>query len=148
MAQRQVSVTRTIAAPPEAIFALLVDPRKHVELDGSGTVRASRSVGPRRLELNSRFGMDMKLLGVPYRIRNQVVEYEENRLITWRHFYGHRWRWQLRDLGDGRTEVTETFDWAPSWMPLILELVRFPAKNKKAIRATLAHLDQLFPSPA
>ncbi|GGS26402.1 hypothetical protein GCM10010171_19880 [Actinokineospora fastidiosa] len=101
----------------------------------------------RRLKLGDRFGMDMKM-GLPYKIRNTVVEFEEGRLIAWRHFYGHRWRWQLKDLGDGRTEVTETFDWSTARIGLLLEWVRFPGKNLKSIRATLERLDKMFPAPA
>ncbi|PPK64033.1 SRPBCC family protein [Actinokineospora auranticolor] len=139
MSPRQVSDTRVVAAPAAELFALLTDPAKHPELDGSGSVLASRSTGPRKLGLGDHFGMDMRM-GLPYKIRNTVVEYEENRLIAWRHFYGHRWRWQLTDLGDGRTEVTETFDWSTARIGFLLALVGFPAKNLKAIRATLDRL--------
>ena len=33
-----ITVERTIAAPAEKIFALLADPGRHHEIDGSGTV--------------------------------------------------------------------------------------------------------------
>ncbi|GLZ36395.1 SRPBCC family protein [Actinokineospora sp. NBRC 105648] len=147
MPARQVSDARVVAASPATIFALLSDPAKHPLIDGSGTVLAARSTGPRKLELGARFGMDMKM-GAPYKILNTVVEYEEDRLIAWRHFYGHRWRWQLRDLGDGRTEVTETFDWSTARIGFLLELVKFPAKNLKGIRATLDRLEEMFPARA
>ncbi|SDH52490.1 Uncharacterized conserved protein YndB, AHSA1/START domain [Actinokineospora alba] len=143
MAPRQVSDTRIVDAPAAEIFDLLVDPANHPLIDGSGTVLAARGTGPRRLKLGEKFGMDMKM-GRRYKILNTVVEFEENRLIAWRHFYGHRWRWQLRDLGDGRTEVTETFDWSTTRLGLLLELVKFPGKNLKAIRATLDRLQQRF----
>jgi uncharacterized protein YndB with AHSA1/START domain len=143
MAPRQVSDTRIVDAPAAEIFELLVDPAKHPLIDGSGTVLAARSTGPRRLKLGEKFGMDMKM-GLPYKILNTVVEFEENQLIAWRHFYGHRWRWQLRDLGDGRTEVTETFDWSTARIGFLLELVKFPGKNLKGIRATLDRLQQRF----
>lgn len=143
MAPRQVSDTRVIDAPAAEIFELLADPAKHPLIDGSGTVLAARSTGPRRLKLGDKFGMDMKM-GRQYKILNTVVEFEEERLIAWRHFYGHRWRWQLRDLGDGRTEVTETFDWSTARIGFLLELVKFPGKNLKSIRATLDRLQQRF----
>lgn len=85
-------------------------------------------------------------LGLPYRILNTVVEYEPDRLIAWRHFSGHRWRWQLRDLGDDRTEVTETFDWSTARSPRAIELLGFPSRNRKAIEATLYRLDGLLSS--
>ncbi|HVK22460.1 MAG TPA: SRPBCC family protein [Actinokineospora sp.] len=143
MAYRQVSDTRIISAPATEIFELLADPDKHPLIDGSGTVKASRAKGRRRLALGDKFGMDMHM-GLPYKILNTVVEFEENRLIAWRHFYGHRWRWQLADLGDGRTEVTETFDWSTARIGLLLELVKFPGKNLKGIRATLDRLEQRY----
>ncbi|WP_018686430.1 SRPBCC family protein [Actinokineospora enzanensis] len=143
MSTRQVSETRVIAAPPDRIFALLADPAQHPLIDGSGTVQASRSTGPRKLELGARFGMDMKM-GLPYKILNTVVEYEESLLIAWRHFYGHRWRWQLRDLGDGRTEVTETFDYSTTPVGFLLALVGFPERNRRGIHATLDRLAGMF----
>lgn len=144
---RQVSASRVINAPAFEIFELLVDPAKHPLIDGSGTVLAALGREGRRLSLGDRFGMDMKM-GLPYKIRNTVVEFEEGSLIAWRHFYGHRWRWQLKDLGDGRTEVTETFDWSTAWSGFLLERVKFPAKNLKAIRATLERLAGMFPESA
>jgi hypothetical protein len=145
--QRQISESRVVHAGPSRIFALLADPANHPRLDGSGSVRASRSTGPRRLELGSRFGMDMRI-GLPYKIFNTVVEFEPDRLIAWRHFSGHRWRWQLRDLGDDRTEVTETFDWSTARSPRAIELLGFPARNRKGIEATLRRLDELVSQPA
>jgi uncharacterized protein (UPF0262 family) len=40
---KQVSVTRFIAAPPEAIFDVLADPAKHPIIDGSGSLKVSVS---------------------------------------------------------------------------------------------------------
>ena len=142
MTERKISLSQVVEVPPARIFELLVDPANHPLLDGSGSVRASRSTGSRRLELGSRFGMDMRL-GVPYKILNTVVEFEPDRLIAWRHFSGHRWRWQLHDLGDGRTEVTETFDWSTARSPRAIELLGFPARNRMGIEASLRRLGDL-----
>lgn len=136
---RQVSVSRTVPAPASEIFPLLTDPAQHPILDGSGTVRAAREGNPATLELGSRFAMDMKL-GARYRITNTVVEYEQDRLIAWRHFYGHRWRWELSPHEDGTTEVTETFDWAPSLVPFLMDRTPIPRRNKAAIAKTLERL--------
>lgn len=135
-------MSRVVNASPARVFELLADPANHPLLDGSGSVRASRSSGPRRLGLGDRFGMDMRL-GLPYKILNTVVEFEADRLIAWRHFSGHRWRWELRDLGDGRTEVTETFDWSTARSPRAIELLGFPSRNRRGIEATLRRLDEL-----
>ena len=144
MGTRQVSRSAVIAAAPEQIFGLLADPAQHPLIDGSGMVRASRASAPARLSLGAEFGMDMRM-GVPYRIQNTVVEFEENRLIAWRHFFGHRWRWLLEPAGDGRTEVTETFDWSTARSPLGIRLLGYPKRNAEAIEKTLARLDGMFP---
>lgn len=139
-----MSETRVIATTPETIFALLADPASHPVIDGSGSVLAPR--GPaQRLALGSTFGMDMKL-GANYKVLNTVVEFEENRLITWRHFAGHRWRWRLLPIDGGRTQVTETFDWSTARYPLLLTLSPFPRRNRVAIRKTLDNLTQMFPA--
>jgi uncharacterized protein YndB with AHSA1/START domain len=144
MGKRQVSATRTIAAPPETLFELLADPAQHALIDGSGSVRAAREGGPQRLELGSKFSMDMRI-GAPYKILNTVVEFEGDRLIAWRHFNGHRWRWRLEPAGEGRTEVTETFDWSTARMPLLISLSPFPRKNKAGIQKSLDRLSAMFP---
>lgn len=145
MSKRQISVTRTIATTPEKIFELLADPAQHPLIDGSGTVRAARDGGPHRLELGAKFGMDMKM-GAPYKIQNTVVEFEENRLIAWRHFNGHRWRWALEPAGEGSTEVTETFDWSTARFPFLIDISFFPKKNKQGIERSLERLDRMFPA--
>ncbi|KLL11817.1 MULTISPECIES: SRPBCC family protein [Protofrankia] len=143
MAVREIAATRTIPATAEQIFGLLADPAQHPVIDGSGTVRAVRPGGARRLTLGSKFGMDMRM-GVPYRIENTVVEFEENRLITWRHFFGHRWRWLLTPLPDGRTEVTETFDWSTARIPWLIDVSPFLRKNRAGIEKSLERLAGLF----
>jgi len=85
----------------------------------------------------------MKLFGVPYKMRNTVVEFEEGRRIAWRHFGGHRWRYVLEPV-DGRTRVTESFDYSMYAAPqrLLIEGLRFPSRNRAGIAGTLANLKQ------
>ncbi|MEV8607541.1 SRPBCC family protein [Amycolatopsis sp. NPDC051373] len=144
MGTRQISRTAVVAASPEQLFDLLADPANHPLIDGSGTVRAGRDGAPSRLSLGATFGMDMKM-GAPYRISNTVVEFEENRLIAWLHFGGHRWRWLVEPAGDGRTTVTETFDYSTARSPLALKLMGYPKRNADGIEKTLARLTKMFP---
>ena len=78
-----------IQAPPSKIFDILADPNAHALFDGSSTINKAIS-GPDRLSLGARFGMSMKIK-VPYHITNEVVAFEENRKITWRHLM--KWTW-------------------------------------------------------
>lgn len=136
-----VSLTRIIEAPAATIFAVLADPARHVEIDGSGTVRGLQGEGT-RLVLGSQFGMSMKLGFVPYRIRNTVVEFEENTLIAWQHFGGHRWRYELASEqgADNATSVTESFDWNKSHFKTIIRAAGYPGRHANNIEQTLERL--------
>lgn len=138
---KKVSVSRDIAAAPEQIFAVLASPAGHAQIDGSGTVVAARPGQPDTLVLGSRFGMSMKL-GVPYRMQNTVVEYEENRLIAWQHVGKHRWRYELTPI-EGGTRVTETFDWSTARSPRFIELMGYPKKHIPNMERTLERLEQV-----
>lgn len=135
-----VSEERFIAAPPEKIFDVLADPAQHAAIDGSGTVQHARSGGPRRLSLGAKFGMSMRI-GVPYRISNTVVEFEEGRLIAWRHFGGHVWRYELEPR-EGGTLVRETVDYSRSHSQLYVKLAGWVPRSRRAIEQTLARLEQ------
>lgn len=144
MSGREVSASAVVAAEPAAVFDLLADPRRHHEFDGSGTVRTAIA-GPARLGPGARFGMAMHW-GLPYRIRNTVVEFEEGRRIAWRHFGRHVWRYDLEPVAGG-TRVTETFDWGPSLSPWALEKWGAPARNLASIRGTLRRLTGILGAP-
>ncbi|MGH3498500.1 MAG: SRPBCC family protein [Nocardioidaceae bacterium] len=136
-----VAVERTIAADPQAVFDVLADPAQHPVIDGSGSVQGVRPGNPKRLSLGARFGMDMRI-GVSYKIANVVVEYEEGRLIAWRHFAGHRWRYTLTPVPTG-TLVREEWDPTPvplNWLAYVL--MGFPRKNQAGMEQTLVRLEQ------
>ncbi|MGP4019560.1 SRPBCC family protein [Saccharopolyspora sp. 5N708] len=139
MAQNEHSVFSSliVQASPEAVFDVLADPRKHSLIDGSGTVQGELS-GPERLVLGSKFGMRMHR-GVGYRMTNTVVEYEENRLIAWRHILPCRWRYELEPEGDSATKVTETYDYA-TMLPKLVTRTGLPKQNLASIEATLRRL--------
>lgn len=146
---RVETVERTIAAAPETIFALLTDPSRHRNFDGSGTVRGARS-GPDRLELGSTFGMSMKV-GVSYRMVSTVIEYEQDRLLAWqthgptalgKYFGGRVWRYELEPVG-AATRVRESWDITRE-SALTRPLVQKQAAATRAsMAATLARIEEL-----
>jgi uncharacterized protein YndB with AHSA1/START domain len=145
------SAQRVIPAPPEAIFALIADPRRHKDIDGSGSVRDAKNV-PAELSLGASFGMSMKL-GIPYSMVSTVIEFEPNRLIAWqtrppigkRLAGGRIWRYELEPVDDGtgqiQTKVTETWDISQD---VIKTIVR-PAREHtiKSMEATLERIEAL-----
>ncbi len=152
-ASQSVSVEKLIAAPAAAIFALVCDPAMHPLIDGSGTVRepvASQS----RLALGSTFGMKMRM-GLAYRVKNRVVEYETDRLIAWQTNFGQTWRYELLPVAvpdtqtphaqtpDVQTLVRETFDYSTAKWPRGIELARFHRRNVASMAASLERLATL-----
>ena len=143
------SVERLIPSPPEPIFDLLVDPSRHKDIDGSGSVREAKGE-KQRLVLGSRFGMHMKI-GVPYSMVSTVIEYEENRRVAWqtrgpgrigRHMAGRIWRYELEPV-EGGTLVRESWD-IHLESPLTKSIVRRgAAATRKNMEATLARIEEV-----
>ena len=126
-----------INAPAAKIFDLLANPASHQLFDGSGTIQNSIS-GPDRLFLGATFSMAMKIK-VPYRIKNTVVAFEENRKITWCHLMKWTWSYELLDLGNGSTQVTESFDasaipgFAKQWLKMTGAIAHNPQWMAKSL---------------
>ncbi|MFM7067973.1 MAG: SRPBCC family protein, partial [Actinomycetes bacterium] len=135
-----ISVDRIIDAPPQAIFEVLADPALHAVIDGSGSVRKPLPAAPKRLALGEKFGMDMKI-GLPYRITNTVVEFDEPRRIAWQHFGKHIWCYELEPV-EGGTRVTETFDGTHGRSRLAYGLMGVERKHPVAMARTLERLDR------
>ena len=149
---RIVSVERLIPAAADAIFDVIADPRRHQEIDGSGTVRDADVDGPERLSEGAKFGMNMKM-GMKYRMVNHVVEFEKDRRIAWAPipaigskelgFIGGRiWRYEL-EPAEGGTLVRETWDASGEKGFLFLKLSKAPERTRKAMTATLERLEQV-----
>lgn len=140
---RQVSRSVEVDAPAADLYAMAADPRRHSELDGSGTVRDNIKV-PANLAVGSKFSTKMQMYGVPYRITSTVTALEPNELVEWRHPVGHRWRWEFESLSSTRTRVTETFDYREAGAIKnglkYYELMGFRKANAAGIEATLAKL--------
>ena len=114
-------VSRRIEADAPTIFAIVADPGRHTEIDGSEMLRgaltdsAVSGVGD-VFVLN----MFLERLGGDYQMANTVVEYEQDRKIVWeprRHDVpdspvgGHLWGYELRPDGEKATVVTEVVIW-------------------------------------
>jgi len=134
---RTTAARIVIAAPAQQIFDFIADARRHPLFDGSGTLQGSIS-GPERLYLGAKFGMAMKIK-VPYRITNTVVAFEEGKKISWCHLMKWTWSYELEDLGNGRTQVTEIFDargipkLAGKWLDATGSLERNPKWMAKSL---------------
>ena len=144
-----VTVQRLIAAPPEAIFALIADPARHRDIDGSGTVQGLKGeCAP--LALGSKFGMSMRM-GIPYSMVSTVIEYEPDRRLAWQthgptaigRFVGGRiWRYRLEPV-DGGTLVHESWDISREsalTRPLVRQAAGDTARN---MAATLERIETL-----
>jgi len=133
-----------INAPAGKIFNLLANPRRHKDFDGTKTIQGNLS-GPERLQLGSKFGMQMRL-GINYKILNTVVEFQENERIAWRHFGRWRWIYDLREISPTETEVTETFDGTTSISQLWLKARKAYPWTQMAVAKSLVRLKELVES--
>jgi hypothetical protein len=122
-----VAVSRRICAPAHDIFQVLADPARHLEIDGSQSLRGAGSAAVIS-GVGDVFVMKMYFphLG-DYEMNNHVVEYELDRRIGWEpeagsghpnataegsdsNRWGHRWSYQLTPDGPDATVVTEIYD--------------------------------------
>jgi hypothetical protein len=124
----QLKVTRDVDASPEQVFALLAEPGRHLEVDGSGLIRGLAE-GSTITGTGDTFLMNMKnpILG-DYQVRNTVCAYDPGRKIGWAPNLfpadgykdkigemvtgGHTFVWELAPSAAGGTTVTQTHDWS------------------------------------
>lgn len=137
-----VSATATVDATPEEVFDFLRRPANHSIISGDGSVTGTTS-GPEVLSMGDRFGMAMKI-GLPYRIRNTVVELEEGSRIAWCHPGKHRWRWEIEPAGEGRSTITETFDMTTAVFPPALRLLGYPKRHLPNVASSVANVRDHF----
>jgi hypothetical protein len=80
----QISRSVEVQAPAPELFAIVADPTRHHEVDGSGTVRENIRA-PAKFVVGARFSTRMRMYGVPYRITSTVtalvVCLQNNRLV-------------------------------------------------------------------
>src|SRR3954454_24437666 len=149
------SVERVIPAPPEEAFALIADPRRHKDIDGSGTVRDAKDMPAGELKLGATFGMNMEY-GGKYTMENTVIEFEPDRRIAWqarpprgrggawRQLFGGRiWRYELEPV-DGGTRVRESWDLSQERTKLLVRA--YGPKTRKNMAKTLERIEKLVAS--
>ena len=156
MAKFVQTVERVIPAAPERIFALVADPRRHKDIDGSGTVRDAKDLPdinlPDTVELGTQFGMHMEF-GREYDMVNTIIEFEDNKRIAWqaqptggpfKPFFGGRiWRYELEPV-DGGTRVRESWDLTQEKNKRLVW--RYKTKTRKNMERTLERIEQLVAS--
>ena len=115
-------VTRTIAATPAEIFAILSDPSRHKDTEPGDWVRDA--IDTDQITCTGQiFAVNMFLerIGGPYVMHNLVTALEQDRAIAWapgrlddagnHQPGGWMWRYDLVPNGAG-TDVTLTYDWS------------------------------------
>ena len=145
--ERVLSAQIEIDAPPEVIFDLLIQPRRHRDIDGSRSVQGIIE-GPERLSLGSTFKVRMKIR-FNYWVTNTVLEFEQDRRITWAHLLGNRWTYELTPLPSGSTLVRETNNIrAAGWRASLSPTARNLGSGQRSIAKSLVRLKALAESEA
>jgi hypothetical protein len=149
MTTERIEVSRTIAAAPAAIFAVLRDPQGHVAIDSSGMLQSADGEPVGKAGDSFVVHMDREALNdYPelgrYDVTVQISTFEPDREIAWkilgviRPQIGHVYGYRLDPVDDG-TRVTSYYDWSnidPQWRAAGI----FPVISEGALRATLGIL--------
>ncbi|NDK32538.1 SRPBCC family protein [Nesterenkonia haasae] len=147
-----VSYSIMVAAPADELYALVTNPHRHHEFDGSETVQAGAR-GPHELTVGSRFSVHMRKFGIPYRLQLHVTQAQRPSSISpgvveWRQPTGHRWRWEFKPQDEAATLVTESYDASLQWRVVRtgLGLAKVPEANAESIQASLRQMSESFPN--
>ncbi|EMD24696.1 YbhB/YbcL family Raf kinase inhibitor-like protein [Amycolatopsis azurea] len=146
----RIEVSRLIPASADAVFAVLSDPKGHVDIDASGMLIDAE--GDPVKQAGDRFvvHMDREALGdVPlgkYDVEVVITRLDPDVEIAWtvegrirppvRHVYGYR-----LEPAEGGTLVTSYYDWSEvgeEWKGR----VTFPVVPESALKATLGILER------
>ncbi len=149
MSDNKITVERTINASSDAVFDVLSNPNRHVDLDGSGFVR-SLDKGDRITAVGDTFRMNMSgdHMGGDYQVDNHVTGYNENHLLAWETAPagteppGWQWVWELESQGSDSTLVRHTYDWDKVTDKELLAKISFPLVSQEQLEDTVQRLDQ------
>ena len=154
MTDEFLTVTTTVDAPAETVFAVLADPGSHEAIDGTGWVRESLD-GQALSRTGQLFRMGMYHDNHPdgrYEMANKVTVFDPPRTIAWEpgqegpggelDYGGWSWRYDLTPAGADKTEVTLTYDW--SAVPQeTRDVIQFPPFDPSHLENSLSHLAAL-----
>lgn len=137
----------TDASAPE-LFAVLADPHRHTEIDGSGMLQGADPTAPAPITAAGEvFAMRMHYPSLgDYTTDNTVLEFEQDRAITWTTARsgnppaGVRWSWRVEPRTGGGTTITHTYDWSRVTDPAVLARVSFPRVSPADLEQTVRRL--------
>ena len=149
MDDKKITVERTIQASTDAVFDVLSNPERHVELDGSGFLR-SDDRSNRIQQVGDVFTMNMSgdHMGGDYQTENHVTGYSPNQLLAWQTAPagqeppGWQWVWELEAEGSEATKVRHTYDWSNVTDQELLSKITFPLVSQAQLEDSLTNLDQ------
>lgn len=146
------AVTRTIAATPAEIFAVLANPSRHQNTEPTDWVRDAVDGAP-ITGAGQTFAMNMYLpaAGGDYVTHNLVNVFEKDRAIGWMPGVlddagihtpgGWFWRYDLTPNAD-RTDVTLTYDWSGTSQDFRDRVGQMPIFGADYLDASLATLER------
>ncbi|WP_280264913.1 SRPBCC family protein [Nocardia wallacei] len=146
----RLEVSRFVPAPAAAIFAVLTDPKGHVDIDASGMLMDAEGAPVEKVGDRFVVHMDREALGDrplgKYDVEVVITRLAPEREIAWtveagtrphvRHVYGYR----LQPAAGG-TLVTSYYDWSElsdEWK----QHLTFPVVPESALKATLGILER------
>ena len=153
-ASQRVTVTRRIGAPAAAVFAVVREPARHVDIDGSGMLVLARD-GAALAAVGDTFVMDMDrepLGDLPlgrYQTQNTVTRIEPDRLLEWapggvgRNPYGHVYGYELTPVDGTTTEVALYCDWSGLPERRRARAASFPVVPAHLLERSLVNLERL-----
>lgn len=152
MTDQRFVVTRTIAASPAAVFAILADPARHQDTEPGDWVRDAVTsdliTAPGQV-----FAMNMYLdrAGGHYVMHNLVSDFVADKTIAWLPGRldesgalapgGWSWRYDLEPNGTG-TDVTLTYDWTNTPQSFRDQIGGMPPFSEDFLTASLAALER------
>lgn len=151
MTDERYVVTRTIAATPATVFAVLADPTRHKDTEPGDWVRDAVDNTP-ITAAGQIFAMNMFYVpaGGNYVTHNLVTAFEPDQAIAWstgnltdageHNPGGWWWRYDLAPNGTN-TDVTLTYDWAATPQAFRDQVGTMPPFDVTFIEESLAALD-------